>query len=107
MNFMMKAVTMRFVALMGEPSDYMSRLDGTANATDKRRIYEEILGLLNDAGYKGNNSKQLEIKWKNLQSKFRKERQKCSGDNAPGVRPPGPTIVQWRMLSEHEQSSKD
>ena len=82
-NFMPKALTCTLISLMGEPLDFMTRLDNTANATDKKRIYEEILGHLQEAGYRGQQAKQIEIKWKNLQQRFRKEKHKTSGDNAP------------------------
>ena len=82
-NFMPKALTCTLISLMGEPLDFMTRLDNTANATDKKRIYEEILGHLQEAGYRGQQAKQIEIKWKTLQQRFRKEKHKTSGDNAP------------------------
>ena len=82
-NFMPKGLTCTLISLMGEPLDFMTRLDNTANATDKKRIYEEILGHLQEAGYRGQQAKQIEIKWKNLQQRFRKEKHKTSGDNAP------------------------
>ena len=80
---------------MGEPLDFMTRLDNTANATDKKRIYEEILGHLQEAGYRGQQAKQIEIKWKNLSG--RRSIRLLGTTRLPA----GPILNQCSMLLGH------